>query len=162
MDEKVLKLLEEINNNLEEINQRENDKDLFRSLDKREEKKEIIIEYHTQQIQNTFDRIHDRVFNFNNILIGAFLVLGTFPSNKPILSLGSVIFPIINLIYMIILEIRQMKIHRFGANLNSWEEGDEKKHGKMINQQTVMSLFSFLITLLSLIYLVIEVFRYSN
>lgn len=162
MDENVLKLLEEINSNLEEINQRENDKDLFRSLDKREEKKELIIEYHTQQIQNTFDRIHDRVFNFNNILIGAFLVLGTFPSNKPILSLGSVIFPIINLIYMIILEVRQMKIHRFAANLNSWKEGDEQKHGKMINQQTVMSLFSFLITLLSLIYLVIEVFRYTN
>ena len=70
-----------------------------------------------------------------------------------------VVFPISNLIFMIILEIRQMKIHRFGANEEKWIEGDIDKHGRMIDQQTYLSLFSFALSLGSLFYLVFEVIK---
>ena len=58
----------------------------------------------TKKIQSTFDRIHDKLFNFNNMLIAAFLGLSKFPTEQPILSLWMSILPIANLIYLMFLE----------------------------------------------------------
>jgi hypothetical protein len=159
MEDQTQKLLKEISETLKAINDRQDTNEMFAKSDKRLDKVDQRIEYSTQQIQNTFDRIHDKVFNFNNILIGAFLVLGTFPSESPILYLWTVIFPIVNLVFMILLEIRQMNIHRFAANEEKWIESDYTKHGKMIDQQTLLSLLSFILSLSSLIYLVVEVWN---
>lgn len=157
MEDLTQKLLNEINETLKEINNRQDTTEMFAENGRLLEKVDQRVEYSIQQIQNTFDRIHDRVFNFNNILIGAFLVLGTFPSETPIMKLWTVIFPIANLIFMVLLEIRQMKIHRFAANEGKWKNGDYDKHGKMIDQQTNLSLLSFALSLGSLIYLTLEV-----
>jgi hypothetical protein len=157
MENKDLKILEEINKTLKEINTRQETNELIsesagilRKVDER-------VEHSTNQIQNSFDRIHDKVFNFNNILIATFMVLGTFPSNSPILELWTVVFPILNLIFLVFLEIRQMEIHRFAANEKEWTDIERSQYDKKINSQTLLSLLSFGLSLGCLIYLIIEI-----
>jgi hypothetical protein len=157
MEDKNLEILKEINSNLKEINLRLESTQLFSESEKLLDKVDVRVENSTYQIQNTFDRIHDKVFNFNNILIATFMVLGTFPSESPILKLWTVIFPIFNLIFLIFLEIRQMEIHRFSAKEKEWTSNDPAKYGKKINGQTFLSLFSFAISLSCLIYLIIKI-----
>jgi histidinol dehydrogenase len=42
------------------------------------------------KIQSSFDRIHDKLFSVNSILIAAFVGFGKFPSQDPSLALNSV------------------------------------------------------------------------
>lgn len=154
MKDKYLEILEEINKSLQEINARQkcNEKS-GQNLDSINRE----VEHSTNQIQVSFDRIHDKVFNFNNILIAVFMVLGTFPSKSPILNLWTVIFPISNLIFMVYLEIRQMEIHRLAANLQNWKENDKEKHCEKIKTQTQLSLLSFALSLGCLIFIITKI-----
>lgn len=156
MDEKkTTELLSEIRDTLNQINNRQDTIEVFSESDKLIGKAESRVEHATNQIQNTFDRIHDKVFNFNNILIAAFIALGTFPSDSPKLELWTVIFPIINLIYMVLIDIRQMEIHRFAAREMEWTSIEREQYGKKISTQTFLSLGSFLLSIGCLIYLII-------
>jgi len=157
MEDKDLKILEEINKTLKEINARQETNELFSESNELLKKVDERVEHSTNQIQNSFDRIHDKVFNFNNILIATFMVLGTFPNESPIIQLWTVVFPISNLIFLIYLEIRQMEIHRFVANEKDWTDIERSQYGKKINTQTLLSLLSFGLSLGCLIYIVIEI-----
>jgi len=157
MEDKDIKILEEINKTLKEINARQETSELFSDSDELLKKVDTRVDHSTNQIQASFDRIHDKVFNFNNILIVTYMVLGTFPNESPILKLWTVIFPVFNLIFLILLEIRQMGIHRFAANEKAWTDKERNQYGKKINSQTLLSLLSFGLTLGCLIYLIIEI-----
>ncbi|MGJ8683481.1 MAG: hypothetical protein ACSHWW_02585 [Nonlabens sp.] len=157
MEDKNLKILEEINQSLKEINIRQKIDEEFLETNKIIEKVDRRVEHSTNQIQNSFDRIHDKVFNFNNILIGAFMVLGTFPSELPIINLWTVCFPIANLIFLICLEIRQMGIHRFTAHEKEWTVIERENYGKKVNSQNLLSLLSFGLSFGCLIYLIIKI-----
>jgi hypothetical protein len=157
MEDKDIKILEEINKTLKEINARQETSELFSDSDELLKKVDTRVDHSTNQIQASFDRIHDKVFNFNNILIVTYMVLGTFPNESPILKLWTVIFPVFNLIFLILLEIRQMGIHRFAANEKAWTDKERNQYGKKINFQTLLSLLSFGLTLGCLIYLIIEI-----
>ena len=111
-----------------------------------------------KNILHYFDRIHDKVFNFNNIMIAAYLVLGTFPSNSPILPLWTVTFPIINLIYLIILDIKQMEIHRFASREMDWTPEQRDEFGKRISKQTWLSLLAMGLSIICLGYIIYNVF----
>ncbi len=156
MDSKTNELLESINKSLTEINARLDTKETFAETNKLFDKVENRVENATSQIQNTFDRIHDKVFNFNNILIAAYIALGTFPSDSPKLRLWTVVFPIFNLIYMIVLDIRQMEIHRFASREKEWTSDEREQYGQRINKQTLLSLASFILSIGCLVYLIIE------
>ena len=103
MEDKDIKILEEINKTLKEINARQETSELFSDSDELLKKVDTRVDHSTNQIQASFDRIHDKVFNFNNILIATYMVLGTFPNESPILKLWTVIFPVFNLIFLIFL-----------------------------------------------------------
>lgn len=154
MGNQEVELLKEISKSLNEINSRQATKELFADSDELFKRSDARVEYATQQIQNTLDRIHDKVFNFNNILIGAFLVLGTYPSNEPKVELWTIIFPILTMAFMIYLDIRQMGIHRFASNEQEWKGNEAEQYGKKINQQTWLSLLSLVMSIACLFYLV--------
>lgn len=158
IDNKGIELLEKINNNLNEINNRLEIEDTFAESNKLLEKIENRVENALNQIQNAFDRIHDKVFNFNNILIAAYIALGTFPSDSPKMNLWTAIFPILNLIYLIIIDVRQMEIHRFVAREMEWTEVERTEYGKKITRQTLLSLGALILSLGCLIYLIINLF----
>lgn len=151
----TIKLLEDINKSLQAINRRFEATDMFAEANKLFNNAERRVDHATNLIQSSFDRVHDKIFNFNNIMIAAYLALGTFPVNSPIIKLWTIIFPVFNLVFLIFLEIRQMEIHRFAANEMIWTSKDREDYGKRINKQTLLSLLSMIISLSCLIYLVI-------
>lgn len=157
MEKEAVKLLEQINKSLIEINVREKTSEMTVEIDKLLAKSDRRVEHSIYQIQNTFDRIHDKIFNFNNILIGAFLVLGTFPSDSPHVMLWTIIFPILNMTFMIYIDFRQMEIHRFASNEQEWTDAERNEYGKKIRKQTRFSLLSLLLSLGCLIYLIAKI-----
>ena len=115
----------------------------------------------SQKIQSTFDRIHDKLFNINGILVASFFGLGKFPTDAPIISLWLVILPIFVLGYLIFLEQQQMEIFRHASQQMNWNlDTDVAKYGKMINNQNLKSLFAIIVTLGLAIYLAIKVITY--
>lgn len=82
-DKKTLEILEEIKNSLQKINRRQDTNNVFSESNKLFDKVDQRVEHSINQIQESFDRIHEKVFNFNNIMIAAYMVLGTFPSDSP-------------------------------------------------------------------------------
>ncbi len=154
MEEENIKLLKEISSSLRQINARQESSESFSESNKLLDKSDLRVEHSTQQIQNTFDRIHEKVFNFNNIMIGAFLVLSTFPSESPKLELWTVIFPILNLIYLIYIDIKQMEIHRFASSEQEWSSFERNEYGNKISKQTRLSIFALILSLGCLIYLI--------
>lgn len=154
----VLKVLEEINKSLREINRRQDIDEQFSESNKLIDKIENRVENSLNLIQVAFDRIHDKIFNFNNILIASYMVLGTFPSDSPILPLWTVIFPISNLIYLIWIDIRQMEIHRFASNEMQWTDIEREIYGKRISRQTWLSLGAMVLSVGCLIYILINLF----
>jgi len=115
----------------------------------------------SQKIQSTFDRIHDKLFTINGILVASFFGLGKFPTDNPIVSLWLVILPIFVLGYLIFLEQQQMEIYRHASQRMNWNlDTDISKYGKMINRQNLKSLFAIIVTIGLAIYLAIKVITY--
>lgn len=159
MEKEELEILKEINNSLKKMNLREETKELFSSSEKTFEKVERRVEFSTHQIQNSFDRIHDKIFNLNNLLIAVYLVLSTFPSNKPIMKLWLTIFPVLNMVFMIIIDYRQMEIHRYASNEMEWKQEQRDEYGRKISKQTLISLSSILTTIICLGILIITLLK---
>ncbi|MCG8860004.1 hypothetical protein [Tenacibaculum finnmarkense] len=125
------------------------------------EKAEREGEESSKKIQSTFDRIHDKLFTVNGILIASFFGLGKFPTKNPIVSLWLVLIPIFVLCYLIYLEQQQMEIYRHASQRMNWNfDTDVAKYGKMISRQNLKSLFAIIITLGLFIYLAIKVITY--
>ena len=115
----------------------------------------------SKKIQSSFDRIHDKLFTFNNMLIAAFLGLSKFPTDEPIFSLWAAILPIVNLIYLMLLEKWQMEIYRHASRRMQWNfTTDVQKYGRMINRQNLRSLLSIVTTFGLFFYLVIKILSY--
>lgn len=162
MENETLKLLEQINKSLIEINVRQKTDEMMSDTNKLLERSDRRVEKALEQIQNTFDRIHDKVFNFNNIMIGAFLVLSTFPSDFPIVELWTIIFPTLNMAFMIYIDYRQMEIHRYAAGEQDWTNLEREEYGNKINKQTLLSLFSLFLSVICLGYLIVTVINMPN
>jgi hypothetical protein len=162
MEKESLKILEQINKSLTEINIRQKTDEMISDTNKLFDKSDRRVEKALEQIQNTFDRIHDKVFNFNNIMIGAFLVLSTFPSDHPIVELWTIIFPTLNMAFMIYIDYRQMEIHRYAAGEQDWTNLEREEYGNKINKQTLLSLFSLFLSVICLGYLIVTIINMTN
>lgn len=153
-------ILEQILAVLTIINNRQYTNDLL-DVGKPLEKDERTIETALLQLQNSFDRTHDKIFNFNNILIGIYLVIGTLPNFTQKIGFWDLIVPMVNLVLLIYIEIKQMAIHRFRSKLKEWEDSDMQEYPKKIARQNLLSLLSLIITLFSFFNLVKLIFYYE-
>lgn len=161
MDEKSNKeLLTEIRNLLRSIDAREKSKELVAEANSLIKKAEIRSEDSLNKIASTFDRIHDKLFSFNNIIIVAFLGFSKYPEEKPIFDLWVAFLPICNLIYLMILEKMQMEIYRHASLEMEWEEKDRDKYGKMIKHQNLRSLIAIIVTFSIFAYLFFSIAIY--
>ena len=68
-DKEIIELLEDIKKSMRSIDARQETNEVFSDSNKLLAQVEERSEHFTRQIQSTFDRIHDKVFNFNNIKI---------------------------------------------------------------------------------------------
>jgi len=156
MTSEEIELLKEINKSLLAINARQETQELFAESTKLFERSDARVDNATNQIQNTFDRIHDKVFNFNNGLIAAYLLMGSYPSEAPIMQLWTSLFPVLVMVLMIYVDIRQMGIHRFASEEQQWTDEDRIAYGKKIKKQTYLSLLALFLSLCCLVYLVVK------
>lgn len=154
------KLLEEIRDLLHSLDAREETNELFSESSGLIKKAENRADDALNKISSSFDRIHDKLFTFNNIMLAAFLGLSKYPTENPIFDLWSVFLPIVNLIFLIILEKTQMEIYRHQSLEMKWEEPDRVQHGKMINKQNLRSLLAIFITFGIFIYLLVKITIY--
>lgn len=92
-----------------------------------------------KNILKYFDRIHDKLFTFNNILIaGYFALVKLVDSISPL----TIIVPVLNLGFLVYLEYRMMEKSRFEANLRSKNKSQIDKHGLSINKTNLYSLLA--------------------
>lgn len=115
---------------------------------------------HTQQeglknLLKHFDRLHDSLFSFNNILIAGFFTISEFGKK---VSPWSIIIPLLNLGVLIFIEYRMMNKSRFEADIMNKTPEQINKWGKGINNTNLYSLLciftTLIVTAIFLIYLI--------
>lgn len=96
-----------------------------------------------QNILKYFDRIHDKLFNFNNILIGGYFALSQLYES---FSIYGIIIPLVNLGILLFIEYRMMEKSRFEADIRKKTKEEIDKHGSTINNTTLYSLLAIFST----------------
>ncbi|MFP5438396.1 MAG: hypothetical protein ACLGH8_11445 [Bacteroidia bacterium] len=97
-----------------------------------------------KDILRYFDRIHDNLSNYNNLLIGAFFALAQFQKN---ISRWTILIPIMNLWFLIYINYRLMEKSRFEASIRSQPFDLIDKQGKKITMTNWLSLLSIISTI---------------
>lgn len=111
-----------------------------------------ITEEGTKNILNHFNRINDKIFTFNNILIAGYFAMSRIEDD---INIKVIMIPLINLIFLIFLEYLMMEKSRKEAAINDpveIDENDEDAGLKMLedfvkfseNKETNPTLISFL------------------
>lgn len=90
-----------------------------------------------------FDRIHDKLFTFNNILIAGFFTLAKFENE---VSIATILIPIVNMVFLIWIEYRMMEKSRFESDITTKPLAEIHKYGKGIEKTNLYSLLSILST----------------
>ncbi len=100
-----------------------------------------------------FDRIHDKLFSFNNILIaGYFALIKIAPDHR--ISAYRILIPLANLLILLYIEWKMMEKSRFEADIMNKNSGDIAKHGKGIRNTNLYSFSAILSTLVVTAYFV--------
>ena len=97
-----------------------------------------------KNILKYFDRIHDKLFSFNNILIAGFFALSKIDNST---SSKTIFIPICNLIFLIYIEYRMMEKSRYEAEITKKPFDEMENHGKSINLTNLYSLLTIFTTL---------------
>ncbi len=90
-----------------------------------------------------FDRIHDKLFTFNNILIAGYFALSKLEKT---LSLFAILIPITNLIILLFIEYKMMEKSRFESEITKKPMREISKWGKSIERTTQYSLLAIITT----------------
>jgi hypothetical protein len=98
-----------------------------------------------EKILYYFDRIHNNLFVFNNLLIAGFFTLAQL---KVTVSNWNIIIPIVNLWFLIYIDYRLMEKSRFEAKITEQPQSKIQEYGKTIQTTTLMSLCAIVSTLL--------------
>ena len=99
-----------------------------------------------------FDRLHDKLFSFNNILIAGFFALSQIGKN---VSPWTIIIPLINLCFLVLIEYRMMNKCRFEAEIKSKTPEENIMWAKGIRNTNRYSLATILTTAIVTIFFLI-------
>ncbi|MCT4636843.1 MAG: hypothetical protein N4A72_03955 [Bacteroidales bacterium] len=132
------------------------DEELNEILEEQKKTHDRFMMYERDGIQNTlkyFDRIHDKLFAFNNILIAGYFALSqVFES----FSVYGIIIPLLNLALLIFIEYRMMKKSRFESEITKKIPSEIDKNGFSISKTNRYSLYAIISTTI-----VIGIFVYN-
>lgn len=110
----------------------------------------------TRDILKYFDRIHDKLFTFNNIMIVGFFTLSKLKNNVPV---ELIFVPIINLVILIYIEYKMMQKSRFEAGILDVNFEEIPKLGNMINKTNNYSLLSIFSTILVTLFFIFNLLK---
>lgn len=94
--------------------------------------------------QKYFDRMHDKVFSLNNLLMAAYFALIAIRKDVPSWSL---VVPALNSILLLYTDYRMLQRARLQANITSLEEGGRNRYGRIQNGTNLYSLLSIYSTI---------------
>lgn len=101
-----------------------------------------------------FDRLHDKLFTFNNILIAGYFALSKLEND---ISLATILIPIGNLIILLFIEYKMMEKSRFESEITKKPMVEINQWGKNIHKTNLYSLLAIIstsiVTLIFLVYL---------
>jgi len=104
-----------------------------------------------------YDRIHDKLFAFNNILIAGYFALAKL-ENK--ISVFTVLIPIGNLIILMLVEYKMMQKSRFESEITKRSPDEIARWGRSIEKTNLISLLAIvstsIVTILFLRYLLFK------
>ena len=119
--------------------------DIMKEGEKRTARLERDEERAAGEIVKYFDRIHDNLFTYNNLLIGAFFALAQLHVT---VSKWTIIIPVINLWFLIYVDYRMMEKARYEASIMSQPFDTYDKHGKELTNTNLLSLMSIITTMI--------------
>jgi len=90
-----------------------------------------------------FDRLHDKLFNFTNVLIVGYFTLSQLQEFN--IRLGFIFVPLFNLVVLIYIEYYWMNTNRLETAVKEIVNPD-RKMGLRYNKLTLISLFSIFLT----------------
>lgn len=96
-----------------------------------------------EKILYYFDRIHNNLFVFNNLLIAGFFTLAQL---KVSVSNWTIIIPIVNMWFLIYIDYRLMEKSRFESDITNKPNSELDKYGKSISRTTLISLLAIITT----------------
>ena len=108
-----------------------------------------------RDILKYFDRIHDKLFTFNNILIAGYFALSRF---FDAFSIYMIIVPLVNLGLLLFIEYRMMEKSRFESEITKKTPKEIEKYDLSINKTTRYSLYSILSTTIVIFIFIFSLF----
>lgn len=94
--------------------------------------------------QKYFDRMHDKVFSLNNLLMAAYFALIAIRKDVPSWSL---VVPALNSILLLYIDYRMLRRARLQANITTIGEKDRDRYGAIQNGTNLYSLLSIYSTI---------------
>lgn len=99
-----------------------------------------------RDILRYYDRIHDKLFSFNNMLIAGYFVIIAMPNST--ISPWWIILPIINMLHLVFVDYKMMEKSRFESTIMSKTKAEIQAYGNNINKTTNRSLLTICLTIL--------------
>lgn len=99
-----------------------------------------------RDILRYYDRIHDKLFSFNNMLIAGYFVIIAMPNSQT--NPWWILLPIFNMLNLVFVDYEMMEKSRFESAIMSKSQKEIQNHGKRISKTTWRSLFTIISTLI--------------
>ncbi|WP_345948544.1 hypothetical protein ABDD95_17015 [Mucilaginibacter sp. PAMB04274] len=113
----------------------------------------------TADIVKYFDRIHDKLFDLNNILIAGYFALVAI--NQQV-SKGIIFVPVANLLFLIYVDYRMMEKSRLQSQITKVSAADRERYGRMINNTNLYSLLVIATTLTVTLVLIYVLYQFKT
>jgi len=107
------------------------------------EKWSRIEEEGVKNILKHFDRIQDKLFTFNNILIAGYFVMAKFEHHG---SLKMILIPIANMIFLFAIEFIMLERSRFQSKIKSLPFDENNRRYEHADKATLVSILIILST----------------
>ena len=110
-----------------------------------------------RDILRYYDRIHDKLFSFNNMLIAGYFVIIAMPNSQT--NPWWILLPIFNMLNLVFVDYEMMEKSRFESAIMSKSQKEIQNHGKRISKTTWRSLFPIISTLIVTFVFVIQLIK---
>lgn len=128
-------------------------------MDKRFENGLKMEEQGRSEVVKYFDRINDKFFDINNILIAAYLALVAL---IPEISKLLILIPFSNLVILIYVEYRMMEINRLQSKTNTLTKLEIFRYDTMMMKTNTFAFVTIVTTLITILVLIIVIFNYKS
>lgn len=134
--------------------------DIFNEVDEITKKFEEQEKQGQRDILRYYDRIHDKLFSFNNMLIAGYFVIIAMPHSN--MSPWWMILPIINMLHLVFVDYEMMEKSRFESDIMNKTKAEIEIYGKNINKTTQHSFSTIILTIIVTIVFIFQLVTFVH